>query len=75
MLGRLHTAAAARSAVAGAPGSFTAPQQLFVTLPFFCRLWIKYKFTNKRLIVTTSSPILKREVQARWWGSAAKTLL
>jgi hypothetical protein len=29
------------------------------------RLWINYKFTNKRLVVTTNSPIVKREVQVR----------
>lgn len=27
------------------------------------RLWIRYKFTNKRLIITTDSPVFKREVQ------------
>ena len=26
------------------------------------RLWVSYKFTNKRLVVTTDSPALKREV-------------
>jgi hypothetical protein len=31
------------------------------------RLWIKYKFTNKRLIVITNSPLVKREVCA--WRS------
>ncbi|PRW45014.1 leukotriene A-4 hydrolase isoform X1 isoform B [Chlorella sorokiniana] len=30
------------------------------------RLWIKYKFTNKRLIVTTNSPLLQREVQVSY---------
>lgn len=35
------------------------------------RLWIKYKFTNKRLVVTTNSPLLKREVQARVAGADA----
>ena len=29
------------------------------------RLWIKYRFTNKRLVITTSSPVLQREVQVR----------
>ena len=29
------------------------------------RLWISYRFTNKRVVVTTNSPALKREVQAR----------
>ena len=32
------------------------------------RLWIKYRFTNKRLVITTNSPVLKREVQVRQWG-------
>ena len=30
------------------------------------RAWIKYKFTNKRVIVTTNSPALKREVQVEY---------
>jgi hypothetical protein len=27
------------------------------------RLWISYKFTNKRIVVITNSPVMKREVQ------------
>lgn len=43
---------------------------LVITLPLTLasigrRLWIKYTFTNKRLIVTTNSPVLQREVQVR----------
>lgn len=34
------------------------------------RLWIRYKFTNKRLIITTNSPVFKREVQV---GGATRT--
>ncbi|PSC75726.1 short-chain dehydrogenase [Micractinium conductrix] len=30
------------------------------------RLWVSYKFTNKRLIVRTDSPVLKREVQVEY---------
>jgi len=30
------------------------------------RLWISYKFTNKRIIVTTNSPVLKREVHVEY---------
>lgn len=30
------------------------------------RLWVSYKFTNKRLVVATNSPILKREVQVEY---------
>lgn len=30
------------------------------------KLWISYKFTNKRLVVTTNSPVLKREVQVAY---------
>lgn len=30
------------------------------------RLWITYKFTNKRLVVTTSSPVFKRDVQVSY---------
>ncbi|KAL4859558.1 hypothetical protein ACK3TF_000652 [Chlorella vulgaris] len=30
------------------------------------RLWISYRFTDKRLIVTTNSPVLKREVQVKY---------
>ncbi|KAL4430748.1 hypothetical protein ABPG75_006004 [Micractinium tetrahymenae] len=30
------------------------------------RLWVSYKFTNKRLVVITSSPVLKREVQVEY---------
>lgn len=26
------------------------------------RLWIKYKFTNKRLVITNTSPLFKSEV-------------
>lgn len=32
------------------------------------RLWIKYRFTNKRLVITTNSPVLQREVQVRQRG-------
>lgn len=32
-------------------------------MSILCRLWIKWRFTNKRLVVTTNSPLLKREVQ------------
>jgi hypothetical protein len=30
------------------------------------RLWIKYRFTNKRVVVITNSPILQREVQVEY---------
>lgn len=30
------------------------------------RLWISYKFTDRRLIVTTNSPVLQREVQIEY---------
>ena len=32
------------------------------------RLWIRYRFTNKRMVVMTNSPLLKREVQVRARG-------
>lgn len=28
--------------------------------------WVKYKFTDKRIVVTTSSPVFKREVQVAY---------
>ena len=30
------------------------------------RLWVSYKFTTRRVVVTTSSPVLKREVQIEY---------
>ena len=30
------------------------------------RLWMNYRFTNKRLIVTTTSPIIKQEIQIEY---------
>lgn len=41
---------------------------LIITLPLTIasvgrRLWIRYRFTNRRLVVITDSPLLKREVQ------------
>lgn len=30
------------------------------------RLWIRYRFTNKRVVVITNSPVLKREVSVEY---------
>lgn len=34
------------------------------------RLWVSYKFTSRRLIVTTSSPVIKRAVEVRFGSDA-----
>lgn len=58
----------------GAPAELAVSMLLglfVITLPLTIasvgrRFWIKYKFTNKRVVVTTDSPTTKRTVQVAY---------
>lgn len=49
--------------LSSAHAALTCPAQPLTMAAIGRRLWVKYRFTNKRLIVTTSSPIFQREVR------------